>query len=95
MVVDMLSLNFGKYARGMSSLVSGAGVFELCSFALEFLTCLRGVTVIELCVLHGCHSVAVLLWKDFLVFNRLDGGMVVVLVDFAVYGFLDWEVMSN
>ena len=45
--------------------------------------------MLELLVLHRRHLVAVLLGKHFLVLHGLDGGVVVILVDLAVYGFLD------
>jgi hypothetical protein len=89
MMVHMLSFSSGSYACGMSSLMSGAGIFESCSFALEFLPCLGGVVVMELFLLHRRHRVTVLLWKDFLVLNGLNRGMIMVLLDLAIYGFLD------
>lgn len=45
--------------------------------------------MLELSVLHRRHRVAVPLWKAFSVLDRLHSGMVVVLVDIAVYCFLD------
>ena len=45
--------------------------------------------MLELCVLHGRHPVSVLLGKNFLVLNRLGGGVVVVLVNLAVHSFLN------
>ena len=89
MMVHMLSFNSGSYASHMLSPMSGAGVLESCSFAFEFLPRCSGVVMLELFALHGSHLVTVLLWKNFPVLNRLDGGVVVVLMDFAVYSFLD------
>lgn len=88
-MVHMLFFNSRRNARGMTSLVSGACIFESTGFAFDFLPCLRGISVLELSVLHRRHRVAVPLWKDFLVLDRLDSGMVEVLVDLAVYCFLD------
>ena len=88
-MVYMLSFNSGRHAGRVLRLVSRALVFESRSFALEFLSCLRGIVMLELSVLHRRHLVAVLLGENFLVLHGLDGGVVVVLVDLAVYGFLD------
>jgi hypothetical protein len=90
MIVDMLSFNSGGYCSAMLRFMGHAGVLESCSFAFEFLPCLRGVIMLEFSVLHWGHLVTVLLWENFLVLNRLDGCVVMVLVDLPVYGFLDW-----
>jgi hypothetical protein len=95
MMVHMLSFNSGSDASRMLRFVSRARIPESSSFAFEFLPRLGGIVVLELLVLHRRHLVPVLLWKDFLVLDRLDGGMVVVLVDLAVYGFLDCDMVSD
>lgn len=45
--------------------------------------------MLELCVLHRRHPVTVLLEKIFLVLNKLDGSVAVVLVNLAVNSFLN------
>ena len=62
---------------------------QLCSFTFEFLPCLRGVIMLEVLVPHWGHLVIVLLWESFLVLDRLDGCVVLVLVDLPACGFLD------
>jgi hypothetical protein len=46
--------------------------------------------MLEVSVLYWGRLVTVLLRENFLVLNRLDGCVVMVLVDLPVYGFLDW-----
>jgi hypothetical protein len=89
MMVHMFSFSYGGDASRMLCFVSRARVLESPSFTFEFPPCLRCIVVLELSVLYRRHLVTVLLWKNFLVLNRLDGGMVMVLVDLAVYGFLN------
>jgi hypothetical protein len=84
MMVHMLSFNSGSYPSGMLRFMGHAGVLESCSFAFEFLPCLRGVIMLEVLVLHWGHLVTVLLWENFLVLDRLGGCVVMVLVDLSV-----------
>ena len=44
------------------------------------------VSVLDVAVLDACHLVAVLLGEDLAILNGLDGGVVVVLMNFAVNG---------
>lgn len=94
-MVHMLAFNSGSDASRMLRFVHRARVLESSSFTFQFLPCLGGIVVLELLVLYRRHLVRVLLWKDFLVLDRLDGGMVVVLVDLAVYRFLDCDTVSD
>jgi hypothetical protein len=45
--------------------------------------------MLEVLVPHWGHLVTVLLWENFLALDRLDGCVVMVLVDLPVYGFSD------
>jgi hypothetical protein len=90
MVAHMLSFNSGSYSSGMLHFMGHAGVLKSCSFAFGFLPCFRGVTTLEVLVLHWGHLATVLLRENFPVLNRLNGCVVMVLADLPVYGFLDW-----
>jgi len=46
------------------------------------------ITMIEGSVFNGCLSVMVLFWKNFLVLDRLNCGVVMVLVNLSVLGYL-------
>jgi hypothetical protein len=76
----MLSFNSGSYSSGMLRFMGHADVLESCSFAFKFLPCFRGVITLEVLVLYWGYLVAVLLWENFLVLNRPDGCVVMVLV---------------
>ena len=88
-MVDMLALDSWCGCGGVSGLVGVGGVLELSSFSFESLTCLVVVAVMEFLVDDGLHLVVMLLGEDLLVLDWLDGGVVVILVDLAVDGFLD------
>jgi hypothetical protein len=47
------------------------------------------VAVIEIAVLRCGHSMPVLLWQDLSILDRLDGAVVMVLVDLFVDGSID------
>ena len=49
------------------------------------------VVMVKLLVLHVGHAMGVFLRTDLLVVNRLNCGVVVVLVDFAVYRLLRYQ----
>jgi hypothetical protein len=40
----------------------------------------------KLLVLHACHLMAMLLWENFTVLDRLNGGVIVILMHLSVYG---------
>ena len=87
MMVHVLSFNSGSYSSAILCFMGSAGVLESCSFAFPWL---RGVIMLEVLVLHWANLVTVLPWENFLVLNRLDGCVVMILVDLPAYGFLDW-----
>jgi len=59
-------------------------ILELCLLSCEALLYVVVVTVIDVAVLDAAHIVGVFLWENFTVLYRLDGGVMVILVDFAV-----------
>lgn len=70
----------------MLSIIDCACVLELSGFGSELVFDVGVVAVLDVAVLNATHLMSVLLGEDLLVGDGLDGGMVVVLVDFAVYG---------
>jgi hypothetical protein len=87
-MMDMLASDGRLNALGHLGCTLDASALELTSLLLK--TSLDGsrVTVVVLTGFHRSHVVLVLFRKDFTVLNRLDGGVVVVLVNLAVNGFL-------
>jgi len=67
-----------------SGLVGVGGVLELGSLTLEFLASFVIVAVVALLVDNILHLVMVLLGENFLMLDRLDRGVVMVLVNLAV-----------
>lgn len=86
--MDMLASDGWLNALAHLGCTLDASALELTSLLFE--TRLDGsrVTVVVFTGLHSGHVVLVLFREDFTVLNRLDGGVVVVLVDLAVDGFL-------
>ena len=68
----------------MSDLVGVGGVLELGSLTFESLASFMIVAVVALLVDNILHLVMVLLGENFLMLDRLDRGVVMVLVNFAV-----------
>jgi len=86
-VVDMLACNSLALGGGTLCLAEFAGVLEL-----GLLGCEAGLgvfvgAVLDVAVLDAGHLVGVLFGEDLAVLDGLDGGVVVVLVDFTVDGF--------
>jgi hypothetical protein len=57
MMMHMLSFNSGGYSGATLRFMGHAGVPESCSFAFEFLSCLRGIIMLEVSVLHWGYGV--------------------------------------
>lgn len=87
-VMDMLASDGWLGALGHLSATLDTSALELTGLLFE--TSLDGsrISVVVLTVLDGGHVVDVLLREDFLVLHRLDGGVVVVLVNLTVDGSL-------
>lgn len=83
-VVHVLAGDDGLHGRGVLALDADRLILELGSFLSEVVLVLLGIVVLNLAVLDGDDLVVVLLWEDFLVLDGLDGGVEVVLVDFAI-----------
>jgi len=62
----------------------GASVLELSLLGLETVADVFVVAVLDVAFFDLAHVVGVLFWEDFGVLDGLDGGVVMVLVDFAV-----------
>jgi hypothetical protein len=84
MMMNMLALDSRCSSCGVSGLVGVGGVLKLGSLTLESEASLIMVVVVELLVDGILHDVVMLLREDFLMLNRLDGGVVVVLVNLTV-----------
>lgn len=83
-VVDVLAHDLGCGRFGVLRFVGGGGVGELADFGGH--ASLDGVVVavVEFSAFHWYQVVGVLLGQDFFVGNRLDCGVVVVLVHLTV-----------
>ena len=74
---------------GRVTLLGGAditSVLELQTFLLEASLDGAGIAVLVLAVLNGCHVVRMLLGENFSVLYRLNGSVIMVLVDLTVDG---------
>ena len=85
-VVNVLALNAWCGSCCMSGLVRMGGVLKLSSFSLQSLANFMVVAVVEFLVDDRLHLVMMLLREDFLMLDRLDCCVVVVLVDLTVDG---------
>lgn len=72
--------------RGMLRLTHGSLILELGSLGRETLLDVITAAVVDFAVLDVPELVRVFLREDFTVLDGLDGGVVVVLMDFAVDG---------
>lgn len=70
-------------------------VLELSLLGLQSLLDVVIVAVVDLLVLDGSHVVVVHLWQSLFMSDRLDGGVMVILVDFTVDDLLGLLVMST
>jgi len=66
------------------SLTNFAGVLELSSLGIKSLLYVVVVAVVDLLVLDSSEVVRMLLWKNLLVLDWLDGSVVVILVDLTI-----------
>lgn len=83
-VVDVLTSNSRISGRSMLHITDSAGILELCLFGSELVFDVSIVAVLDVAVLDAGHLVGVLFWEHFTVGYGLHGGVVVVLVHFAV-----------
>jgi len=83
-VVDVLASNGWVSGRRVLGIPDAAGVLELGLFGCETLLDVLIIAVLQIASLDTCHLVGVLLWKNLTIFDRLNGGVVVVLVDLSV-----------
>jgi hypothetical protein len=83
-VVHMLACDRGGSRCAVLRLVDCTGVFELGLFGGETFLDVGVVAVLDVAMLDAGHLVGVFFWENLAVLDRLDGGVVVVLVDFSV-----------
>ena len=88
MVVHVLASNDRCNGMGLLGTNFGAGVLEFQT--LFFKTSLDGVgvTMLDLTLFNGGHSVGVLFRENLAILDRLDRGVVMVLVHLAINGGL-------
>jgi len=89
MVVDVLASDGWCNGLSCSTLNADGLVLELSSLLFETGSYVTVVAVVVFTVLDWCKVVGVLLWQDLAVLDRLDGCVVVILVDLFVNGGLD------
>lgn len=87
-VVDVLASNNGRHGAGGLALDAFRGVSELTLLGGQAALHILFVAMLERAVLDGDDIVVVLLTEDLGVLDRLDRGVVVVLVDLLVDGSL-------
>jgi len=88
-VVNVLACDSRGNALGVTLGTLLTDIAELSSLSSETLGDLTVVAVLELTVLNGTKVVVVLLWEDFTILDRLDRGVVVVLVNLLIESSLD------
>ncbi len=83
MVMDVLASNDRCNGVGLL-LLDATRALKLSSFLLKTGLHRFWVTVLEVTLLGTHHLVRVLLWQDFAILHRLNGGVVVVLVNLTI-----------
>ena len=94
-VVDMLAFDSGSSGGGVPGFVRRGGVFKLGRLLLESQASGMLVVMLELPVGDTFHLMVVLFGEHFLMLDWLDGGVVVVLMDFAVNSLLSFFMMCR
>jgi hypothetical protein len=84
MVVNMLASDSGSSRLGSPGRLDNFGVLEMGQICLYSLSCLMLIVMTELAVLGRKDVVNMLLRQNLLVLERLNGGMVMVLMNFTV-----------
>jgi len=92
-MMNVLSGNGWVGGRRVLDITDGSSILELGLFGSDTLLDVGVVAVLDFAVLNANLVVMMLLWENFTVLNGLYGGVVVVLVDFAVYHCLDILVL--
>jgi len=88
-VVDMFAGNGWCSTGAVLSLTNCATVLELSLLSSETLFDVRIVTVLDVTVLSLVLAMVVFFWENLAVLNRLNGGVVMILVNFSVYCLCD------
>lgn len=85
-VVNVLSCDSCAGRLCVSFGTDFAGVLELCPFRFKAFPDMRVIAVLDVSVLYTAHVVGVFFGKDLTIFDGLNGGVVVILMDFTVDG---------
>ena len=88
MMVHVLASNDWCNGMGLLDTCFGAGVLELHTLFFETSLDGAGVTVLDLTLLDGGHSVGVFFGENLAILNWLDRGVVVVLMHLTINGGL-------
>lgn len=88
MVMHVLASNDRCNRVGLLGSCFSAAVLELPTLLFQICRDSIRVAVLDLAILNGSHAVGVLLWKNFAIFDWLDRGVVMVLVDLTINGSL-------
>lgn len=84
-VMYMLASNCWGSSICVVCLANFTGILELCLLGLETLVDVIIVAVMDFTLLNASEVVGMLLWENFLVLDRLDGSVVMILMNFAIH----------
>jgi hypothetical protein len=94
-MVNMFAGNGRTLGLGVDRRGLYASIVELGTLFLKTTADGSIITMVDVTLLHSGHDMLVLFRKHLLVVHRLDGGVVVVLVDLTVNGGLDLIVTGS
>jgi len=83
-VVDVLASNGWIGRRGVLGISDSTSILELGLLSCETLLDVLIVAVLQVTSLNAGHLVVMLLWENLAVLDRLNGGVVVILVNLSV-----------
>ena len=85
-MVDMLTSNSWVNWSSVLSLANLTGILELRSLSIESLLYMVIIAMVDLLLLDSSEVVGMLLWKNLLILDWLDGSVMVILVDLTING---------
>ena len=85
-VVHMLAGDSRSRRRAVLCLADCVGILELCLLSGKAFFNMGVVAVLDVAMFDAGHLVSVLFWERLAVLDGLDGGMMVVLMDFSIDG---------
>ena len=95
MMVHTLASNGRSNFLSVLRFVRRRRISELGTLLLEPHLGLVGLVMLDVAVFDVTHPMLVLLWQDFFGLDRLDRGMVVILVCLLVHGSLHFRKVSD